>query len=173
MNALNISNFKFEKSNNDYLYIIEIKNNKYILKRILNNSEIIIINIFKDYVEFNCVRNKVKINNLDLFEKDKIINDIINTLNCKAIIDIINFDKLSKLIKDSYIKVIYSNELIGLSVNNDNLINIVLLETNSIIGTIKIDYDVKINVVEVYRKESLELLKSYVKSNKNKRLVLA
>ena len=173
MNALNINNFKFQKRNNDYLYIIERKKEKYILKRILNNNEIIIITVFNNIVEFEYINNKEKINNIDLLKKDIIVNDILDALKSKILMNFIDFDKISYKIKESYINIDYSNNNLGLSVVNNNLINIILLKTNSIIGTIKIDYDVKMNIDEIYLKESLELLNSYLKCNKNKRLVLA
>jgi len=172
INNLNITNFKFEKRNKDFLYIIEIKNNVYYLKRILEDKEVIIIKIFNNQVEFNTIRNNKSIN-LKTKEKNIISNDIINTLNCNILLDFINFDKLLELIHNSYINIDYSNEILGLSVINNNLINIVLIETNSIIGYIKSDYDVKVNVEEKYLKDSLNLLSDYVKNTKkNKRLVL-
>jgi len=172
INNLNITNFKFEKRNKDFLYIIEIKNNVYYLKRILEDKEVIIIKIFNNQVEFNTIRNNKSIN-LNNLEKNIISNDIINTLNCNILLDCINFDKLSELIHNSYINIDYSSDILGLSVINNNLINIVLIETNSIIGYIKLDYDVKVNVEEKYLKDSLNLLSDYVKNTKkNKRLVL-
>lgn len=171
INNLNITNFKFEKRNKDFLYIIEIKNNVYYLKRILEDKEVIIIKIFNNQVEFNTIRNNKSIN-LKTKEKNIISNDIINTLNCNILLDCINFDKLSELIHNSYINIDYSSDILGLSVINNNLINIVLIETNSIIGYIKLDYDVKVNVEEKYLKDSLNLLSDYVNTKKNKRLVL-
>lgn len=171
INNLNINNFKFEKKNNDFLYIIEIKNNIYYLKRILKDKEVIIIKIFNNQVEFNTIRNN-KLIKLNAVEKNIISNDIINTLNCNILLDFINFEKLTKIINNSFINIDYSNDILGLSIVNNNLINVVLIETNSIIGYIKLDYDVKINVDEKYLKDSLNLLSNYVNSKKNKRLVL-
>ena len=94
------------------------------------------------------------------------------SLNCNILLNCINFDKLSELIHNSYINIDYSSDILGLSVINNNLINIVLIETNSIIGYIKLDYDVKVNVEEKYLKDSLNLLSDYVNTKKNKRLVL-
>jgi len=170
MNFLNINNFKFEKNKNNYLYILEVKNNVYYLKRICNN-EIIIIKIFDSQVEFNSIRNKQKVILNDL-EKHIINNDIINALDCDILEDFINFEKITKLIRDSYINIVSYNDLIGLSMINDNLFNIILLKTNSVIGNIRIDYDVKINVDKLYLKDSLDLLSNYLNSKKNKRLVL-
>ena len=170
INNLNISNFKFEKINNDYIYNIEIKNNIYYLKRILKDEEVIIIKIFNEQVEFNTIRNNKSII-LKNKEKNIIANEIINTLNSNMLVDFINFNKLSELIHNSYIKIDYSNDLLGLSVINNNLINIILLKTNNVIGNIKIDYDVKINVDKLYLKDSLDLLSDYLNSKKNLKLV--
>ena len=171
MNNLNINNFKFIKNNDNYIYTFEIKNSKYILKRISNNNEIVSVKIFNNEVEFIYIKNQKKFN-LNTYEKDLITNDILNNLKSSNIlINFIDFNELSNLIKQSYINIVYSNELLGLSFKNSNLIYVVLLETNSIIGTIKIDYDVRINVDEIYIKESLELLSEYTKSKKKKKLI--
>ena len=170
INNLNINNFKFEKKNNNYLYIIEIKNNIYYLKRILNNNEIIIIKILNNQVEFNSIRSK-KNPNLSNAEKYIIINDIISTLNCKTLVDFIDFEKMYELVKNSINNLVISNDLIGLAMINNNLFNIILLKTNIVIGYIRIDYDVKINVEKLYLKDSLNLLSDYINSKKSLKLV--
>ena len=170
MKYFNINNFKLEKRKNNYLYMLEIKNNIYYLKRILNNNEIVIIKIINDQVEFNSIRNKQKVilNNL---EKHIIINDIINALDCDILVDFINFEKITKLIRDSYINIVSFNDLIGLSKVADNLFNIILLKSDGVIGNIRLDYDVKINVDKIYLKDSLDLLSSYLNSKNNLKLI--
>jgi len=142
----------------------------YLFKRVLNSNEISTIKLFNDVVEFNYTKDNSKIS-ISLEEKDKIITDIFNVLNNDILYNFIDFKKLLNKIKSTYIKHVISNGTISLSLNENNNISVVLVNSNLIIGEIKIDYDVKVKVEEIYLKDTLILLEEFLNMKNTKRLI--
>lgn len=168
MKKLDISNFKCSVSSNEFLYIVEVKNNNYIIKRIKeekNNKTIDIISIINGYVYFN---NFIYINNLKLENKinnfeirESIDNILENISNNNIIKDFIDTNKLSNYIKNNYMNYLISNGTLALTQYNKNTLNIVLLDNNNIIGNINLDIN-KINVDDYFYKDVLYLFKNYL-----------
>ena len=109
MNNLNINNFKFIEFHNEYIYVFEIKDDKYILKRIKDNELIIISVCNNNNVDFKCIRNKINVNDFNMTEKENIINDILNKLQSANLLDFVNFIKLSSLIYCNSMNVCNNN----------------------------------------------------------------
>lgn len=169
MKKININNFKYRKEINNYLYVVEINNDEYKIKRIetLNNSKnidyITIIDNEADIKKY-VYSNNSKINiNLNINDKNTIIEDILIILNNDNIIkDVIDLEKLNKVLKNNYINYIISDGNIGLSLtNNKNNLNIILTDNNKIIGKILLD-DFDMYVDDYYFEDSLKLLKKYL-----------
>jgi len=171
MKRLNINNFKFVKNIDSSIYICESKNGEYTFKRILED-ELIIIRVHDNIVSCDFIKNRRKINNYSNLEKEIIFEDIFNNLKNSILKDFLDLDKIKEIVSNSYIKIHYCNDYLGLSIVNDSLINVVLLDSNSIIGKIILDGDVNIDVNDNYLKDSLVLLNNYLKNKKAKKLVL-
>ena len=178
MKKLDISDFNCSISSNGILYVVEVKNNNYIIKRIKDNKNsktIDIISIIDGYVYFN---NYVYIDNLKLenkinyFEIIEIIDNILEDIcNNNIIKDFLDINKLSNYIKNNFMNYLISNGILALTQLNKNTLNIVLLETNNIIGSINLDLD-KINIDNYFYKESLNLYKNYLKLFKTEEKIL-
>lgn len=168
MKKINIENFKYKAYISDVLYIIEIINNNYYIKRIKNKNSIKNIEIIEIIDNLVNVKsfiyyNKYKIENiLGIFEKDEVIKEIFLVLkNINIVNEVLDIDKLMTLFNNNYVDYLISNGNIALSLNTNNVLNVVLLETNCVIGKIIID-TVDIFVDDYYFEETLNLFKNYL-----------
>lgn len=173
MKKINSDKINFEVHKDSILYIFELKGKYINLKKIDNSvddKKIEIINLSHDSILFKRMyRNKFYNLNSDI-EKDKLVNEILENLSDSYILkETIDLNYLINSIKKHYINIIIDNGDIALSLNNDKL-SIVLLSTNTIIGEIIIDYDVRVKVDKKYLNDSLNLLSQYVLlDNKNQK----
>ena len=170
MKKINSESLNFVVNKDEYLYVFELKGKNIKLKKIHvgdKKDKIEIIKLSHEEVSFIRIVNG-KINNIySDIEKDNLTNDIIKNLNTNLVTEAIDLDYISNSIKKHYINNVIDNGIIALSLNNDKL-NIVLLSTNSIIGEIVRDYDVKVKVDKNYLIDTLNLLSEYVLFNKTK-----
>lgn len=167
MKKINVDNINIKFMNDNYIYTISFINEKIILKRIksVGSKELVIINVDELNVNINVFPQATYL------EIDNIVNDIINNLyNCNMVSDIININELYKILKSSYINILISNGIIGLSnktIKNvkENIydLDIVLLETNNIIGRISYsDGIVNLEIDDYYKKDVLDLYNNLI-----------
>ena len=105
----NINNFKYTYSNDNYVYVLSIKNNNVFIKRI-NNENKINVNIYSfnyQYKIYNVLSN---------IDKNNLVNDIFDNIKDSIITGYLNIEKLMLFIQSSYTNYKYSLE----SNNNSN-----------------------------------------------------
>jgi len=183
MIKLNIDNFRSELSDNKYNYILKRNSNKITIKRInkTNNKfiEEIILNLDTLEVDINIIPEY----NLTYSSFDVILNDMKGILKNNVIIqDLINIEELFKYIILNYKKILLSDGTIGLTnhfIKLDDskyfMYDIVLLDTNEIIGEIRgsslKDFKIYVKTLYlIYYEEAIELFKK-TQSSKLKKLV--
>ncbi len=160
MIKLNIPNINIKKIYEDYIYILNIKNNKVLIKEInLIKNEIYFVKIYDNKIEL--IKNK-KEKNISYIEKSNLINRINK-----------NFVKNNNILNDAIDinlnNIMINNGDLAIEYINDNKMNVILLNTNEIIGDIYIyENDINLNIERQYKKECLKLLKEFIyKSKKN------
>ena len=168
MKKIDINNFKYSKILENFIYVVEIKNNNYLIKKIKNEDNIKCIDLIelKDnnvYINRNIYYDKEKINiNLNINEKNNIINEIFNVIKEDNILkEIINIDKLLNIINKDFNNYIITDGTIGLSILNSEYLNVILIDSNKIIGKIDIN-NIDIFIDDNYFEETLKLFKNYL-----------
>ena len=152
---INTINIKIEYE--DYIYILNKNNNKVRLKEIDKKNNIINfldiidnnINIYnnKNFIDTNFLNRLIKV-----IESNNLINNVINI----------------EYFKSKLYNILLSNNIIALcnssiNLNNIFILNVLLLDTNTFIGTIKIlNNDIIINVDNNYYEECLKLVKEFI-----------
>lgn len=174
MKKINIENLSIKYFEDSYIYVIEVKEYNYFIKRIKctqENKEFEFITLKNGIAEVKkIIYDKNKKNNIPLSNIDKIniINSIFSSIqNNRFSNDIFNISELKKQIKDNFINIIIANCTIGLSCLEDSkcakYFDIILLEDEEIIGNITINKNnLKIEVDEFYYEKTIKLLENYL-----------
>ena len=175
MTKIDINNFIIKFSYKKYIYVFIKLENKILIKEIYNSNqvkEINFITIINDNID---IYSKKYLNNTLLStntiygrKKEELLNRINESFNSNNIIlDIINVKEFYESFKNILISdgnIALANKSIKNIYNNDYFIlDIVLLETNSIIGSIKVKKDdININVDDDCLMDSLKLLNKFI-----------
>jgi len=112
MKYININNFKYTYSNDNYIYVLIIKNNDVFIKRINNiERKIDNINIINNVVTiYSFNKNNKTYNTLSYSDKDEIVNDIYINIRNSIITGYLDIERLTLYIKRSYTNYKHSFE---------------------------------------------------------------
>lgn len=168
MKKIDISNFKYSMKVDNFIFVVEIKDNEYLIKRIKYEHNIrcidfIILNSDNVYIKKNMYFDKDKIDiNLSIDEKNNIINEIFDVIKEDNILnDVLDIESLLNTINRSFNNYAITDGNLGLSIKNNNYLNIILVDSNDIIGKIDIN-NIEIFVDDTYFEATLKLFRNYL-----------